>query len=275
MLEFDPKNPQAEPMADESMVRNLAAQALAIWPQEVPLFDHYQLPERARILDVGCGTGEISSRLADRFPAALVLGVDLLRSHLSFARTRTAHVAGRVGFAVGNGFELPFADARFDLAVCRHLLQAVPEPARLVAELVRVTRPGGWLHLIPEDYGMIQMAPTRRDAGVFWNEVPRAYGAAIGCDLFIGRNIHQHLVRLGLQAIRIHYVVVDTLRVERETFAAILEAWRDGYVGPLSQVTRFSAAEIRAFFDDMIECIRNPEGYAVWQVPVVSARVPG
>ena len=59
-------------MADESMVRNLAAQADAIWPQEEPLFRRYGQP--ARILDVGCGTGEISSRLATLFPAARVTG---------------------------------------------------------------------------------------------------------------------------------------------------------------------------------------------------------
>ena len=41
-------NPQARQMADESMVRNLAAQAQAIWPQEAPLFDRYALPARAR-----------------------------------------------------------------------------------------------------------------------------------------------------------------------------------------------------------------------------------
>src|SRR4051812_35072400 len=56
----DHLNPQAREMADESMVRNLAAQADAIWPQEEPLFDRYQLPAEASVLDAGCGTGEIS-----------------------------------------------------------------------------------------------------------------------------------------------------------------------------------------------------------------------
>ena len=58
-------NPQAKQMADESMVRNLAAQAQAIWPQEAPLFRRYTLPASPRILDAGCGTGEGASRLAD------------------------------------------------------------------------------------------------------------------------------------------------------------------------------------------------------------------
>jgi len=60
-------NPQAKQMADESMVRNLDAQPRAIWPQEVELFRRYALPSEARILDAGCGPGEIASRLADLF----------------------------------------------------------------------------------------------------------------------------------------------------------------------------------------------------------------
>src|SRR5262245_61154812 len=74
--------PQAKQMADESMVRNLEAQARAIWPQEVPLLQRYRLPPDLRILDAGCGTGEGASRLAEMFPLARVLGVDIIDSHL-------------------------------------------------------------------------------------------------------------------------------------------------------------------------------------------------
>src|SRR5437868_7050552 len=81
-------NPQGRQMADESMVRNLAAQADAIWPQEAPLFDRYTLPAQARILDAGCGTGEISRRLAERFVDAHVLGIDIIDAHLDLARSR-------------------------------------------------------------------------------------------------------------------------------------------------------------------------------------------
>ena len=69
-------NPQAREMADESMVRNLDAQARAIWPQEVELFGRYNLSGSLRILDAGCGPGEITSRLAELFPDAELLGVD-------------------------------------------------------------------------------------------------------------------------------------------------------------------------------------------------------
>src|SRR6185503_8249154 len=71
-------NPQARQMGDESMARNLAHQANAIWREEAPLFDRYQLSGEIRILDLGCGSGEITRRLADRYPNATLLGVDIL-----------------------------------------------------------------------------------------------------------------------------------------------------------------------------------------------------
>jgi trans-aconitate methyltransferase len=72
------RNPQAEQMAHESMLRNLAAQAEAIWPQESAFFARYVLPSRARIADIGCGSGEITMRLAGRYGEAELVGVDIL-----------------------------------------------------------------------------------------------------------------------------------------------------------------------------------------------------
>jgi hypothetical protein len=92
--------------------------------------------------------------------------------------------------------------------------------------------------------------------------------------LFAGRNAYGILAKLGFQEITLDYIVVDTLRVPRETFAAILEAWRDGYAGPIGETTSISEEMARAYFDQMISNIRDPLGYAVWMVPVVSARVP-
>jgi hypothetical protein len=81
------------------------------------------------------------------------------------------------------------------------------------------------------------------------------------------------LAAMNLEQISVDYVVVDTIRVPRQTFAAIIEAWRDGYsesIGELTPITRESAV---AYFNQMIANIRDPLGYGVWMVPVVSARV--
>jgi ubiquinone/menaquinone biosynthesis C-methylase UbiE len=267
-------NPQAKQMADESMVRNLDAQARAIWPQEVDFIRRYGLSPEARILDAGCGTGEIALRLADLFPRSRVLGVDVIDHHLALARSRCAHLAARVRFENQSVFELDASDGSFDLTVCRHVLHSIPYPDRVIAELVRVTRRGGYLHLIPEDYGMLHFQRGALDPRDFWHTAVPSFGAASGTDLFIGRNTFGILSATNLEEIKVDFVVVDTVRVARETFAAIIEAWRDGYAKPISELTPFPLASTLAYFNQMIENIRDPRGYAVWMVPVVSARVP-
>ena len=268
-------SPQYRQMADESMVRNLAHQADAIWPQEIEIVRGYALSGDLDILDVGCGTGEITARLAGLYPQAKLVGVDLIERHLTLGRARCAAFGSRVAFREADAFALPFNDASFDLVVCRHMLQAVPRPGEAMAEMVRVLRPGGRLHLLVEDYGMIHMHPTRLDADRFWLEGPPAYGAAVGTDLHIGRTAFGRLRALPVEELAQHYVVVDTIRVPRETFAGIWEAWRDGYVGVIGEHTHFTSEAARDLFDDMIACIRDPDGYAVWQVPILTARKRG
>jgi ubiquinone/menaquinone biosynthesis C-methylase UbiE len=267
-------NPQAKQMADESMVRNLAAQARAIWPQEIPLLRLYALPAEPRILDAGCGTGEGSSRLAESFPGAQVLGVDIVDSHLELARRRYASLAPRLTFEHQSIFELKAADRSFDLAVCRHVLHSIPHADRVIAELARVTRRGGYLHLIPEDYGMLHFQRAVLDPRDFWHEAPASFGESTGTDLFMGRHTFGILAAMKMEEIKVDYVVVDTLRVPRETFAAILEAWRDGYAESIGELTPISRESAVAYFNQMIANVHDPQGYAVWMVPVVSARVP-
>ncbi len=261
-------------MRHESMVRNLAAQAECIWPQEAPLLQQRELPRDARILDVGCGTGEITERIAHLLPGATALGVDIVEEHLAVARSRCAALGPRVRFERRDAFDLGLPDASFDLATCRHVLQAVPEPQRLLAEMARVTAPGGWLHLIVEDYGMIHFPPRRLDPDDFWRDGPVAFGAATGTDLRVGRRAVTLLRDLGLREISLDYIVVDTLRVPRDRFAAIWEAWRDGYADAIGRHSRLSAEEARAHFDDMIATLRDESAYAAWLLPVIAARVP-
>jgi ubiquinone/menaquinone biosynthesis C-methylase UbiE len=267
-------NPQVKQMADESMVRNLAAQANAIWPQEKPLVERYGLPGQASILDAGCGTGEMASRLAELFPQGRVLGVDILDHHLELARDRYRALASRLTFEHRSIYELGLPDRTFDLTVCRHVVHSIPYAERVYAELARVTKRGGWLHLIPEDYGMLHFERGTPDPLDFWHEAPVKFGIATDTDLFTGRHAWRHLRALGLKDITVDYVIVDTLRVARETFAGILTAWRDGYSEVVAEHSRFTADEARAYFEAMIANIRDPEGYAVWMVPVVAARVP-
>lgn len=94
-----------------------------------------------RWLDVGCGSGAFSGMLVERCAPASVNGIDPSEEQLAFARARVA--SSRVRFDVGDATAVPFPDAAFDAAVMPLVIFFVPEPARGVAEMARVVRPGG------------------------------------------------------------------------------------------------------------------------------------
>lgn len=268
------RNPQAEQMADESMLRTLTAQAEAIWPAEQALLSRYGLSGALHIVDVGCGSGEITGRLAQLYPEAELLGVDILSSAVAFAAERYRALAPRVRFQQGDAFELALPTDHSDLVLCRHLTQAVPEPARMLAELYRVCKPGGWLHVLSEDYGMLHFPFGPLDPERLWQDGSFPYTRATGTDARVGRHTWAYLHQLGLEELRVDYVVVDTLRVPRHTFAQILEAWRDGYASVLGQKSKLTETETTALFNHCIASIRDEAAYAVWQVPVLSGRKP-
>jgi ubiquinone/menaquinone biosynthesis C-methylase UbiE len=270
----DPRNPQAAQMADESMVRTLAAQIEAIWPQESSLLDRYCLPAGGRLLDVGCGTGEFSRRVAERYRDCEVLGVDILPGSIAHATMRHRAFAPRLRFAVDDAFALVQPSAAFDFVACRHVLQAIPHAPRVIDELVRVARPGGWVHVLSEDYGMLHMMSGPRDPDRLWREGPVAYGARTGTDTRIGRRTWSLMRAAGLVDLAVDYVIVDTLRVPRRVFADILLAWRDGYAAPMAAGSPLSADEFRAHFDEAVASILDPDHYAVWMIPVIGGRKP-
>ena len=269
-----PNSSQAKEMADESMVRNLAAQAIAIWPQEEPIFRRHPVRAGGRVLDVGCGTAEITGRLADLFPGTSLLGVDLEETHLERARERCRRLGDRARFQKDDALALSLPDRQFDLVLSRHVIQAVPDARKALSEMVRVLKPGGRLHVIAEDYGMLWAHPTASDADGFWQRIPALYGKAVGCDLFVGRKAFTMLTDLGMRDIKVDYVVVDTVRVEREIFARIWEAWRDGYTDAIVRYTTVPREEVDRRWREMIGCVRDPKGYALWQVPVWTAEKP-
>ena len=94
-----------------------------------------------RWADVGCGNGAFTQMLVDRCAPAEVKGIDPSPAQLAFARSRLAGSTAQ--FTQGDAMALPWSDAAFDAAVMALVIFFVPEPAKGVAEMARVVRPGG------------------------------------------------------------------------------------------------------------------------------------
>ena len=94
-----------------------------------------------RWVDVGCGNGAFTALLAERCAPLEVQGLDPSDAQIEFARERLK--AAPAAFRTGDAMALPYADDAFDAAVMALVIFFVPDPARGVAEMVRVVRPGG------------------------------------------------------------------------------------------------------------------------------------
>jgi SAM-dependent methyltransferase len=96
-----------------------------------------------RWLDVGCGNGAFTEEIIARCAPATVTAIDPSNEQLAFARTRPG--AKTAKFEVGDAQKLSLGDGTFDVAIMALVLAFLPDPAKAVAEMVRVVRPGGWV----------------------------------------------------------------------------------------------------------------------------------
>jgi len=130
------------------------------------LVDFGVVPGTGPVLDVGSGTGRLAFEIAKRSKGLHVTGIDPSKEFVAWA-VRTNPFPDRIGFQVGEAQDLPFADATFVAAVSLLVFNFIPDPAKALRELRRVTRPGGRISAAVWDYGgLMRMLRAFWDAAV-------------------------------------------------------------------------------------------------------------
>ena len=93
------------------------------------------------VLDVGCGTGSLSSTLARITRAAKIVGVDPSAGFIEAARSQITDP--RVTIELGDAQDLPYSDASFDRCLALLIVNFIPDAPKAAREMRRVTKPGG------------------------------------------------------------------------------------------------------------------------------------
>src|SRR3989442_358489 len=123
------------------------------------------IPQGARWLDIGCGTGALSQSILDVASPREIMGIDPSERYITFARQQVRD--SRVSFRLGDAQVLPEASASYDVVVSGLMLNFVPQPSRAVAEMHRVVRVGGTVAAYVWDYaGQMQLMRYFWDAAV-------------------------------------------------------------------------------------------------------------
>jgi SAM-dependent methyltransferase len=91
--------------------------------------------------DIGCGNGAFTQLIVDRCGPARVFGIDPSAGQIAYATTRLA--SAPVELTTGNAMALPYPDNSVDVATMALVMFFVPDPQKGLAEMIRVTRPGG------------------------------------------------------------------------------------------------------------------------------------
>lgn len=173
----------------------LHQQALETAEERIPVYLRAGLKGARLVLDVGCGSGAVTHDVAT-FAGGTVVGLDQQRELVAAAAKLLAGVHN-VRLAHAKAERLPFRDSTFDAATCNLLLMWVEDPQRVVAEMARVTKPGG-----------VVVASLEPDFGgkLHWPENPFVdpifAGAAIrrrGGDPHVGRKLRSLFLRAGLE----------------------------------------------------------------------------
>ena len=167
-----------------------------------------------RVLDAGCGPGGITDLIAQLVgPSGHVTGMDLSEERLAQARHVNQHHP-HVRIIPGDVRRTGLPDASFDYTWCQFVLQYIPERWDTLAELARVTRPGGKVVISEFDGFGLGNWPCPEPLRDWCLRFTDALLRTVGLDVHVGRKVFNAMRQLGLTNVRVHllpqYVIAGT-----------------------------------------------------------------
>ena len=195
-----------------------------IW-QEIGLTAHL------KVLDLGCGSGIISSELAKITYPEEVIGIDLSESMLKQACwLKNSQGIRNLSFQVGNAYQLNFPDNYFDFVYSRLLFQHLQEPAQVLQNIYRILKPGGILYILDVDDRWFTLYPEPKSFASLSQKLSSLQKSQ-GGDPYIGRKLGSYVHQAGFEQVQMQVNVVTSDRFGLETMLNLL-SFGDTYQSP-------------------------------------------
>lgn len=176
----------------------------------------------SRVLDLGCAAGTTCRLMAGLVgDSGRVVGIDASASRLADGRSHSAH-RPTIEYRQGDAAHVPAADGEFDVAWSRFLFEYLPRPEAALAEMNRVTKPGGTVCVSDIDGNCIWHHPCEPGVRAEIDEALRKLGESFNPR--IGLSLYTMFVDAGLRDVvvdvRPYHVIAGQIDAERE------EHWR-------------------------------------------------
>jgi len=216
--------------------------------EDYPMLERLGIGAGQRILDVGCGTGEVARAAAQRVgDSGFVVAVDNSRTMVVEARSRDHEAGTAVSYHVGDAERLSYVGESFDCCFARHLFEVVSRPSAVMSELARVTRRGGRVAVSAPDMGATLLdvgdrALTRRIFDFICdNEV----------NGWVGRQLPRLFHEAGLRDLIVRPMIA------LGDFDSYCSIWLDGYLNNAQEAGVVTPAEVETW---LTEIRTRPEG---------------
>lgn len=213
-----------------------------------------RLDQVGTLADIGCGIGHWGGLLGVYLaPGARLIGIDRDPANVAGARERFARRAPNLSarFLEGDALALPLDDGSVDLATCQTLLIHLAEPLKAIAEMIRVTRPGGQILAVEPNNLFNRMAissltpetPLDRqieEAAIAWRLVEGRRRRGLGCE-YLGDLLPGLFAEAGLVDVRVWLsdralpLVPPYEAPEQRAQLAAMARWREEGSGPIDR----------------------------------------
>lgn len=227
----------------EFQTQRLLQQAQAVRGLEANLLRNAGIQPAQDVLEVGSGPGFVTDLLAELAPQGSVHALEPSPTLLAQIERNVTHKPAKGLFVhQGYGNAIPLPDQSVDFSYARFVLQHVPQPQNVVADVFRVTRAGGRFCVVDSDDGLVLFHPEESRVSRLLADAQAAQ-ASQGGDRFVGRKLQDLLLRAGFCNVRARVLTLTSTELPFPVLFNILLGYKASLLG--------DAVDARALFEDL------------------------